>query len=162
MKTYNKHIKSYLKSSTESKKADLQAYFKIPTSDSTIILSDGYSIIALNKCDNVSRKRLNSLDINASNNDILTNTLNNFLITFKNNEFCNKAIILDEIIQDKNKELIQIKNLSTRFDIKRINKIKKLICQNNNAGYFISEKDDKAICITGKYGYAYLLGCVNY
>ena len=60
------------------------------------------------------------------------------------------------------KELIQIKNLSTRFDIKRINKIKKLICQNNNAGYFISEKDDKAICITGKYGYAYLLGCVNY
>lgn len=48
------------------------------------------------------------------------------------------------------------------FNCKKINRIKKIISTDGNVSYFLSNDNKYAVCIVGKNGVAFLLGCKTY
>ena len=48
------------------------------------------------------------------------------------------------------------------FNCEKINRIKKIISTDGNVSYFLSEENKNAVCVVGKNGIAFLLGCRTY
>ena len=102
-------------------------------------------------------QRLNEMNIeivkendkkNTINDDFMIKQLKNFIEGFKNQNFC-ESINVENITSD----LKFTDNIS--FSAKQIRNIQKIIDGN---GAFLSENNEQAISLTGKNGFAFLLG----
>ena len=122
------------------------------------LLCNGYSIVRINFNfqNRTLFKRYHELDINKCDDNV-KNQVINFFHNFEEEQFCNN--VEEEKITDK---YLHIKNSDITFDTTMIKNIVNLISKNNDYSMFESEINKNAICITGNYGYAYLLGCRNY
>ena len=146
IKTFNANINTYLthyNKSNEFKKA-----YEI---DGNIVLTNSYSIIVLPLSANKKQiNRIKELEIDIVeydkikndyyNNDRLTaKQLKSFIKNFKEQHFCEK-------FTEKN---------NITFDKKQIKSIQKII---NGQGIFSSKENETIVSLTGKNGYAWLLG----
>ena len=89
----------------------------------------------------------------------IKNKIIDFFHNFENEQFCNNV---EKEEEKTTNNFLHIKNSDITFNISMIKNIVNLIAKNNNYSMFESEINKNAICITGDYGYAYLLGCRNY
>lgn len=153
MESFNKQINTYLNFYNKTNK--FKKGYEI---DRNIVLTNCYSITVLPFSANKKQtQRLNEMNIeivkendekNTINDDFIIKQLKNFIEGFKNQNFC-ESINVENITSD----LKFTDNIS--FSAKQIRNIQKII---NGAGIFSSENNEKAISLTGKNGFAWLLG----
>ena len=123
------------------------------------LLTNSYSIVRINFnfYNKTLLKRYNELDIKRTDAKTLENQVINFFEKFSNEEFCNIANIKE--IKDN---YIHLENNDVTFNLGMVKNIANLISKNNDYNIYTSEKNKQAICISGNYGYAYLLGCKTF
>lgn len=153
MESFNKQINTYLNFYNKTNK-----YKKGYEIDGNIVLTNCYSIVVLPFSANKKQmQRLNEMNIeivkendkkNTINDDFMIKQLKNFIEGFKNQNFC-ESINVENITSD----LKFTDNIS--FSAKQIRNIQKIIDGN---GAFLSENNEQAISLTGKNGFAFLLG----
>lgn len=153
MESFNKQINTYLNFYNKTNK-----YKKGYEIDNNIVLTNCYSIVVLPFSANKKHmQRLNEMNIeivkendkkNTINDDFMIKQLKNFIEGFKNQNFC-ESINVENITSD----LKFTDNIS--FSAKQIRNIQKII---NGKCIFLSENNEEAISLTGKNGFAWLLG----
>ena len=154
MKSFNKQINTYLNFYNKTNK--FKKGYEI---NRNIVLTNCYSIVVLPFSTNKKKQmqRLNEMNIeivkendkkNTINDDFMIKQLKNFIEGFKNQNFC-ESINVENITSD----LKFTDNIS--FSMKQIRNIQKIIDGN---GVFLSENNEQAISLTGKNGFAWLLG----
>lgn len=153
MESFNKQINTYLNFYNKTNK-----YKKGYEVDGNIVLTNCYSIVVLPFSANKKQmQRLNEMNIeivkendekNTINDDFMIKQLKNFIEGFKNQNFC-ESINIENITSD-----LKITD-DFSFSRKQIKNIQKIIDGN---GAFLSENNEQAISLTGKNGFAWLLG----
>lgn len=153
MESFNKQINTYLNFYNKTNR--FKKGYEI---DGNIVLTNCYSIVVLPFSANKKQmQRLNEMNIeivkendkkNTINDDFMIKQLKNFIEGFKNQNFC-ESINVENITSD----LKFTDNIS--FSAKQIRNIQKIIDGN---GAFLSENNEQAISLTGKNGFAWLLG----
>lgn len=153
MESFNKQINTYLNFYNKTNK-----YKKGYEIDGNIVLTNCYSIVVLPfSANKKQRQRLNEMNIeivkendkkSTINDDFMIKKLKNFIEGFKNQNFC-ESINVENITSD----LKFTDNIS--FSAKQIRNIQKIIDGN---GAFLSKNNEQAISLTGKNGFAFLLG----
>lgn len=153
MKTFNKYINTYLTHFNKTNR--FKKGYEI---DGNIVLTNCYSIVVLPFSANKKQtQRLKEMNIeivkendkkNTINDDFMIKQLKNFIEGFKDQNFC-ESINVENITAD----LKFTDNIS--FSAKQIRNIQKIIDGN---GAFLSENNEQAISLTGKNGFAFLLG----
>lgn len=153
MESFNKQINTYLNFYNKTNR--FKKGYEI---DGNIVLTNEYSIVVLPFSANKKQmQRLNEMNIeivkendkkNAINDDFMIKQLKNFIEGFKNQNFC-ESINVENITSD----LKFTDNIS--FSAKQIRNIQKII---NGKCIFLSENNEEAISLTGKNGFAWLLG----
>lgn len=161
MKTLDNALKSYFNTS-DSKRLNLKHIF-YDSEKHNYYLCNGYSIIRLNY-NNLKDKEKIDYIISAyglSDNKERTIEISNFDKTFGNYNHCN-YIDIDTLEVKKDMFNHKIITINGRgFDLKEINRIKRVL-GGNKFGIFYSTENDNSISITSKNGYAFLLGCIKY
>lgn len=152
MKTFNKNINTYLTHYNKNNKT--KKAYKI---DGNIVLTNAYSIIVLPLSANKKQiNRIKELEIDIveydkikddyyNNDRLIAKQLKSFIKQFKEQHFCEKFIE-----NEKN---------NITFDKKQIKNIQKII---NGQEMFLSKENETTISLTGKNGYAWLLGMRSY
>ena len=155
MESFNKQINTYLNFYNKTNR--FKKGYEI---DGNIVLTNCYSIVVLPFSANKKQmQRLNEMNIeivkenekkkkNTINDDFMIKQLKNFIEGFKNQNFC-ESINVENITSD----LKFTDNIS--FSAKQIRNIQKII---NGKCIFLSENNEQAISLTGKNGFAFLLG----
>ena len=153
MESFNKQINTYINFYNKTNK-----YKKGYEIDGNIVLTNCYSIVVLPFSANKKQMQwLNEMDIeiikengekNSMNDDFIIKQLKNFIKGFKDQNFC-ESINVENITSD----LKFTDNIS--FSTKQIRNIQKII---NGKCIFLSENNEEAISLTGKNGFAWLLG----
>ena len=156
MNSYNKKIKSYFNNNKTYKKHE----FIFGDEKTGLLLTDTYSIIKLVNCNNVTNNRFLNInkDFKRTENEQLNDSVIYMFDKFNEQNFCNNSSY-----EKISKDFIKVNNISDfTFHIPKIEKIKKLISKNDSIDIFTSKDNKNTICLTGAYGYAYLLGCKTY
>ena len=127
-------------------------------------ITNSYSIIRLNTNTTKDKEKIEEIkQLYGINESGIAKTITNIHNTQINNHFCipfkNFSDIKDEeITTEDNKKFIKINNISFYY-----NKIKHIIDLIGGDGtIFTSENEAYFINISGKNGYAFLLGCKDY
>lgn len=157
MKSFNKQINTYLNFYNKTNK-----YKKGYEIDGNIVLTNEYSIVVLPFSANKKQtQRLKEMDIeivkendkkNTINDDFMIKQLKNLIKGFKDQNFC-ESMNVENVTTD----LKFTDNIS--FSMKQIRNIQKII---NGKCIFLSENNEEAILLTGKNGFAFLLGMICY
>lgn len=150
---YNQFINRYFNFNKYSKGYFMNTYSTDENGNFTI--TNAFSIVRINWNFNNKTlyKRYHELDLKRVDNCYNEKIVMNMIKDFENGGYCN-LVELKEFddklyyIED-NKEIY-------RYDKSMVKNILNLITKNNRYGVFMNEKQ-QAICITGEYGYAYLL-----
>lgn len=152
IKTFNKNINTYLTHYNKNNK-----FKKAYEIDGNIVLTNSYSIIVLPLSANKKQiNRIKELEIDIveydkikddyyNNNRLIAKQLKLFIKQFKEQHFYEK------FIENEKNNII--------FDKKQIKNIQKII---NGQGMFLSKENETAVSLTGKNGYAWLLGVRSY
>lgn len=153
MESFNKQINTYLNFYNKTNR--FKKGYEI---DGNIVLTNCYSIVVLPFSANKKQmQRLNEMNIkivkengekNSMNDDFVIKQLKNFIKGFKDQNFC-ESINVENITDD----LKFTDKIS--FSMKQIRNIQKII---NGKCIFLSENNEEAISLTGKNGFAWLLG----
>ena len=127
-------------------------------------ITNGYSIIRLNNNNKKEREKLEVVKQYGLNNDIgVVKSIINIHNKQIDNHYCVPHGLLSEtkeeqIINDDGKKYLEFNGIF--FDLKKIKHIANLI--GGDCGILTSENEYELICLSGKKGYAYLLGCRTY
>lgn len=148
---YNQIINRYFRFHKHSKGGNMYTYSQ--DNYGPFIITNGFSMVRINwNLQNpVLNKRYNDLEITKLQDEKLQN---NILYTFESFEGYNIPVKLENC--DYMKYCIEETKDKFQYDGHMIENIINLICKNKKYGVFMNE-EKKAICITGEYGYAYLL-----
>lgn len=153
MTRYNQLIKRYFNFNKYNKSDYMNTYSKDENGKFTI--TNGYSLIRINwNLNNKTLyKRYNELEIKHLNNEYLEKCILNMISQFENGGYCNSVEL-----KDLNDECyyLDVNKGDYSYNKKMVKSIVELIAKNDSYGVFIND-ENKAICITGEYGYAYLL-----
>lgn len=149
-KNYIKKINTYIKQSNKEYTRKL-----IIDENGKIYFTDGFSVLSLFDT-KYNRKNKNDIINNFEKDDnIMSKQVINFYNNFSSQHF-NK---LAEIEKTENNYTFFKGNKKISFDNKKINRIAKIISTDGNVSIFTSENNNQTICLVGKNGCAFLLGC---
>lgn len=148
---YNQIINRYFRFHRYSKGGNMFTYSQ--DNYGPFIITNGFSMVRINwNLQNpVLYKRYNELEITRLQDEKLQD---NILNMFESFEGYNIPVKLENC--DYMKYCIEETKDKFQYDGHMIENIINLICKNKKYGVFMNE-EQKAICITGEYGYAYLL-----
>lgn len=153
MTKYNQLLKRYFNFNKYNKSDYMNTYSKDENGKFTI--TNGYSLIRINwNLNNKTLyKRYNELEIKHLNNEYLEKCILNMISQFENGGYYNSVEL-----KDLNDECyyLDVNKGDYSYNKKMVKSIVELIAKNDSYGVFIND-ENKAICITGEYGYAYLL-----
>lgn len=148
---YNQFINRYFNFNKYSKGANQFTYTQ--KDYSPFIITNAFSMVRINwNLQNpVLYKRYNELEITKLQDEKLQDNILNMFESFKG---YNIPVELKQ--SDYMEYSIEENQDKYKYDGHMIENIINLICKNKKYGVFMN-KEQKAICITGEYGYAYLL-----
>lgn len=148
---YNQIINRYFRFHKHSKGRNMYTYSQ--DNYGPFIITNGFSMVRINwNFQNpMLYKRYNELEITKLQDKKLQD---NILNMFESFEGYNIPVKLENC--DYMKYCIEETKDKFQYDGHMIENIINLICKNKKYGVFMNE-EQKAICITGEYGYAYLL-----
>lgn len=139
-------------------------YLIFDSSKQNNFITNSYSIVRLN---NNNSKEKNNIEIvkqyGVNTNESVVNSIINIHNTQIDNHYCIPHGLLSETTEeqiktDDNKKFLEFNGIL--FDLRKIKHIAKLI--GGDCSIFTSETEHNFICLSGKSGYAYLLGCRTY
>lgn len=153
MKRYNQFINRYFNFNKYGKGDFMKSYTL--GDNYKFIITNSYSMIRINWNfqDKTSYKRYNDLEISKLNNKELQKSIISMFDRFDNHGYCQNVELKD--LDNENYYLDENKDIYT-YDKAMIKNIVNIISKNNQYSVFIND-EKQAICITGNYGYAYLL-----
>ena len=149
-KSYIKKINTYIKQSNKEYTRKL-----IIDENGKFYFTDGFSVLSLFDTE-YNRKNRNDIVNNFEKDDYI---LSKQVINFYNNFIDQKFNKLAEIEKIEENHTFFKGNKKISFDNKKINRIKNIISTNGNISIFTSENNNQTICLVGKNGCAFLLGC---
>ena len=127
-------------------------------------ITNSYSIIRLNNNNKKEKENIEIVKEYGFNKDeYIVNSIIKMHNTQIDNHYCIPHGLLSEIKEeqikiDDNKKFLEFNGIL--FDLRKIKHIAKLI--GGDCGILTSETEHNFICLSGKSGYAYLLGCRTY
>lgn len=124
----------------------------------SIYFSDSYSIIKLFDTQ-YNRKQRNEILTTFEKGEKLNNKILEFWENFQKAEFNVKAEKHGQHKDYYNNEFVFFNDNNLTWDCQKIKRIENIITKNNKKSYFLSEKNNTAVCIVGENGAAFLLGC---
>lgn len=148
---YNQFINRYFNFNKHSKGANQFTYTQ--KDYSPFIITNAFSMVRINwNLQNPTLyKRYNELEITQLKDEKMENNIIKMFESFKG---YNHPVELKQ--SDYMEYSIEENQDKYKYDGHMIENIINLICKNKKYGVFMNE-EQKAICITGEYGYAYLL-----
>lgn len=149
-KNYIKKINTYIKQSNEEYTRKL-----IIDENGKIYFTDEFSVLSLFDT-KYNRKNRNDIINNFEKDD---NIMSKQVINFYNNCSDQHFNKLAEIEKTEDNYTFFKGNKKISFDNKKINRIAKIISTDGNISIFTSENNNQTICLVGKNGCAFLLGC---
>lgn len=149
-KNYIKKINTYIKQSNKEYTRKL-----IIDENGKIYFTDGFSVLSLFDTKYNQKNRNDVINNFEKDDNIISKQVINFYNNFSSQHF-NK---LAEIEKTENNYTFFKGNKKISFDNKKINRITKIISTDGNVSIFTSENNDQTICLVGKNGCAFLLGC---
>lgn len=154
MTRYNQFLNRYFKFNKHSKGFYMNSYIK-DENNSKFIITNAFSMVRLNWNFNNKTlyKRFHDLELKQVENSYNQDSVLKMFESFEKDGYCNSVELKD--LDDKDYYIEENKK-DYRYNKAMIKNIINLICKNNSYGVFIND-ENKAICITGEYGYAYLL-----
>ena len=128
-----------------------------------LYLTDTFSTIKLFDTTYNRKNRFILLDNFGLDNYYLRNAVINMHKDFENQNFNIKVEEKAHYI-DKwdNKKYCFFGDNELTFNCEKINRIKRIISTDGNISYFLSNENKNAVCLVGKNGVAFLLGCKTY
>ena len=118
-------------------------------------MTDGFSVLSLFDTEYNRKNRNDVINNFEKDNNIISKQVINFYNNFSDQHF-NK---LAEIEKTEDNYIFFKGNEKISFDNKKINRIIKIISTDGNVSIFTSENNNQTICLVGKNGCAFLLGC---
>lgn len=156
-KTYMSKIKIYL---NQSYREDTKGY--VLDNSNAMYFSDGYSIIKLFDT-TYTRKQRNDILNELNEIKTLKTSILNMFNKFQESEFnIQSKVISTQKDKFNSKQYIMFENNTLMFDYTKILKIARIIGKNEEVSFYTSDKYKDAICMVGRYGVAFLLGCKTF